>query len=235
MREERKVVTALFADLVGSTALGETLDPEEAKLIMGEAIARMVRTVEEFGGTIKDLAGDGILALFGAPVAHEDDPERAIRTGLRIAQDIAEYGAEVSRAWGVPDLAVRVGVNSGPVVLGPIGAGQRVEYAAYGDTVNTAARLQSAAVPGTVLVGDATHRLVEPLFDWGGTTLTARDNVLRVGGRTSPIDLIAVYNAAHDPDFGTDAGWTPTLHTRIDNPRLVPIVVPLRAGAGLYR
>jgi ABC-type oligopeptide transport system substrate-binding subunit/class 3 adenylate cyclase len=167
MREERKAVTALFADLVGSTALGETLDAEEAKLIVGEAIARMVRTVEQFGGTIKDLAGDGILALFGAPAAHEDDPERAIRTGLRIAQDISEYGAEVSRAWGVPDLAVRIGVNSGPVVLGPIGAGQRVEYAAYGDTVNTAARLQAAAPAGTVLVGGATHRLVEPLFEWG--------------------------------------------------------------------
>jgi pectate lyase len=81
-------------------------------------------------------------------------------------------------------------------------------------------------------------RAVDPgglLFDWGGTTLTARDNLLRFGGRTSPIDLIAVYNAAHDPDFGTDAGWTPTLHTRIDNPRLVPILVPLRAGAGLGR
>jgi ABC-type oligopeptide transport system substrate-binding subunit/class 3 adenylate cyclase len=167
MREERKAVTALFADLVGSTALGETLDPEEAKLIVGEAIARMVRAVEEFGGTIKDLAGDGILALFGAPVAHEDDPERAILAGLRIAQDVAEYGAEVARAWGVPELAVRVGVNSGPVVLGPIGAGQRVEYAAYGDTVNTAARLESAAEQGTVLVGSDTQRLVEPLFDWG--------------------------------------------------------------------
>jgi ABC-type oligopeptide transport system substrate-binding subunit/class 3 adenylate cyclase len=166
MREERKVVTALFADLVGSTTLGETLDPEEAKLIVGEAIARMVRTVEEFGGTIKDLAGDGILALFGAPIAHEDDSERAIRAGLHIAQDVAEYGNEVARAWGVPGLAVRVGVNSGAVVLGPIGAGQRVEYAAYGDTVNTAARLQAAAEQGTVLVGGATHRLVEPLFDW---------------------------------------------------------------------
>jgi class 3 adenylate cyclase len=166
MREERKVVTALFADLVGSTSLAEALDPEEAKLIVGEAIARMVRAVEEFGGTVKDLAGDGMLALFGAPVSHEDDPERAIRTGLRIVHDVGDYGAEVARAWGVPELTVRVGLNTGPVVLGPVGAGQRVEYAAYGDTVNTSARLQAAAGPGTVLVGTATHRLVEPLFDW---------------------------------------------------------------------
>ena len=74
MREERKVVSALFADLAGSTALGEQLDPEDAKLVVGEAIARMVHAVEDFGGTIKDLAGDGVLALFGAPVTHEDDP-----------------------------------------------------------------------------------------------------------------------------------------------------------------
>src|SRR5207248_10948052 len=79
VREERKVVTALFADLVGSTALGERLDPEDVKLIVGDAIARIGATVEEFGGTIKDLAGDGVLALFGAPTSHEDDPERAIR------------------------------------------------------------------------------------------------------------------------------------------------------------
>ena len=69
------------------------------------------------------------------------------------------------------------------------------------------------------------------LHDWGGTTLTARDNLVGTGGRTSPVDLIAAYNAAHDPDFGTDAGWTPILHTRIDNPRLVPIIVPFLAGA----
>ena len=79
MREERRVVTALAADLVGSTALTERLDPEEARLVVGEAVARMVHAVEEFGGTVKDLAGDGILALFGAPTAHEDDAERALR------------------------------------------------------------------------------------------------------------------------------------------------------------
>ncbi|HYF11329.1 MAG TPA: adenylate/guanylate cyclase domain-containing protein, partial [Actinomycetota bacterium] len=79
MREERRFVTALFADLVGSTALGERLDPEELKLVVGDAIARIVTAVETFGGTVKDLAGDGVLALFGAPVAHEDDPERALR------------------------------------------------------------------------------------------------------------------------------------------------------------
>ena len=166
MREERKVVTAVSADLVGSTALAERLDPEEVKLIVGEAVARMVQAVEEFGGTVKDLAGDGILALFGAPVTHEDDAERAVRAGLRIVQAIRGYGQEVAGAWNVEGFAVRVGVATGPVVLGAMGAGQRIEYGAFGDTVNLAARLQSSARPGTVQVETDTHRMVEPLFDW---------------------------------------------------------------------
>ena len=82
MREERRVVTAMFADLVGSTALAESLGPEDAKLIVNDAVARVIGAVEAFGGTVKDLAGDGVLALFGAPTAHEDDPERAVRAAL---------------------------------------------------------------------------------------------------------------------------------------------------------
>src|SRR5690349_13776562 len=129
-REERKVVTALFADLVGSTALAERLDPEEVKLIVGEAVARIIAAIEEFGGTVKDLAGDGVLALFGAPVAHEDDAERAVRAALQIAEQLAAQGAEVARAWGIEGFSVRVGVVTGPVVLGALGAGARIDYAA---------------------------------------------------------------------------------------------------------
>jgi ABC-type oligopeptide transport system substrate-binding subunit/class 3 adenylate cyclase len=182
MREERKVVSALFADLAGSTALGEQLDPEDAKLVIGEAIARMVHAVEDFGGTIKDLAGDGVLALFGAPVTHEDDPERAVRAGLRIAGDVAEYGAEVARAWGIDGLSARVGVTTGPVVLGAVGAGSRIEYGAVGDAINTAARLQSAADPGSVVVGSETRRQVEQLFDWSD----ARQ--LELKGKAEPVE-----------------------------------------------
>ena len=167
MREERKVVTAVFADVVGSTPLAERLDPEEVRLIVGEAVARMVHAVEEYGGTVKDLAGDGVLALFGAPATHEDDPERAVRAGLDIAQSIADYGRQVASAWGVESFSVRVGVATGPVVVGAVGAGRRIEYGAFGDTVNVAARLQSVASPGTVLVEADTRRLVEPLFEWG--------------------------------------------------------------------
>jgi ABC-type oligopeptide transport system substrate-binding subunit/class 3 adenylate cyclase len=167
MREERRFVTALFADLVGSTALGDRLEPEELKLVVGDAVGRIVGAVEAFGGTIKDLAGDGVLALFGAPVAHEDDPERALLAGLRIVEEIGEFADEVRRSWGIDGFGVRVGVESGPVVVGAVGAGSRVEYGAMGDAVNVAARLQSLAEPGAVFVGQETAGRVETLFEWG--------------------------------------------------------------------
>ncbi len=107
--------------LVGSTALGERLDPEEVKLVVGDAIARIVGVIEDLGGHLKDLAGDGVLTFFGAPVAAEDDAERAARAGLRIVEEIAAYAGEVARAWGVEGLAVRVGVATGPVVVALVG------------------------------------------------------------------------------------------------------------------
>jgi len=200
VRDERRVVTALFADLVGSTSLGERLEPEELKLVVGEAVARIVAAVEAYGGTVKDLAGDGVLALFGAPVAHEDDPERAVRTGLRIVDDIEAFAREVSDAWGVDSLNVRVGVNSGPVVTGTIGAGKRVEFAAMGDAVNVAARLQSEASPGSVLVGQATRQIVADRFAWdGGVTLQLK-------GKDDPVTAFTVTGAGPAARGRGDAG-----------------------------
>ena len=166
-REERKVVTALFVDVVGSTALAERLDPEDVKLVVGEAVSRIVGEVEALGGHVKDLAGDGVLAFFGAPTTREDDAERAVLTGLRVVAEMEEYAREVLRGWGVDGFGVRVGAATGPVVVGELGGGARVEYAAFGDAVNTAARLQGAAEPGGVLVDEPTHRALEPLFAWG--------------------------------------------------------------------
>src|SRR5215472_11670487 len=167
VREERKVLTAVFADVVGSTALAERLDPEDVKLVVGEAIARIVGEVDALGGHVKDLAGDGVLAFFGAPTTREDDAERAVRCALRIVAEMEEYAREVRRGWGAEGFGVRVGAATGAVVVGEVGAGSRVEYAAFGDTVNIAARLQSAAAPGSVLVDAATHREAEHLFEWG--------------------------------------------------------------------
>jgi ABC-type oligopeptide transport system substrate-binding subunit/class 3 adenylate cyclase len=189
VREERKVVSALFADIVGSTALGERLDAEEVKLVVGDAISRIVREIEELGGHVKDLAGDGVLAFFGAPVSFEDDAERAVRAGLRIAEEMRRYSTEVQQAWGVEGFGVRVGVGTGPVVLGEIGAGSRIEYAAFGDTVNVAARLQSAAEPGRVLVDDATAQAVEGVFETGEPVM------LELKGKSRPVAALTVLRA----------------------------------------
>lgn len=187
--EERRVITVLFADLVGSTQLAEELDPEETRLVVSDAIRRVVEAIEAYGGYVKDLAGDGVLAFFGAPVAHEDDAERAVLAGLRISAAVSAYGEEVARAWGVDPLRVRVGVNTGPVVLGAIGGGGRVEYAAFGDAVNVAARLQALAAPGTVLVAQATRRIVEGIFAWGSDqelTLRGRGGAVRATVAEAP-------------------------------------------------
>jgi len=115
---------------------------------------------------VKDLAGDGVLALFGAPVTSEDDPERAIRAGIRIAEELASYAEDVRRSYGQEGCGVRVGIGTGPVVVGELTAGARVEYAAFGDPVNTAPRLQASARPAAVLVDAETHRLSRSAFVW---------------------------------------------------------------------
>ena len=155
---ERRHITVLFADLAGSTAIAERMDPEDWTAVVGQAFARMNATVERYDGTIARLMGDGLLAFFGAPVAHEDDPERAVRCGLDMVDAIRGLGADV-------DLQVRVGINTGPVVVGIVGTDAAHEYTAMGDAVNVAARMQSHAPPGGVLVTAATHRFIAPLVE----------------------------------------------------------------------
>jgi len=166
-REARKVITALFADVVGSTALGERLDPEDLQEVVGEGVARAVRAAEEFGGQVDRIAGDGALILFGAPVAHEDDPERAVLAGLRILEVTQAYAGELSRERGLQGFAVRVGVETGVAVLAALGGARPIEFSAIGDVLNTAARLEAAAAPGTLLVGAHTFERVEAGFEWG--------------------------------------------------------------------
>ena len=188
MREQRRVITALFADTVGSTALGERLDPEDYRDIVGGCVARMIRVVERFEGAVKDLVGDGIVALFGAVAGYEDDAQRAVLAGLDIIEEIAIYASEVVHDFGVEGIGVRVGIQSGRAIVGSIGAGGKVEYGAMGDPLNTAARLQGAAAPGTVLVGAPTHRIVGPLFDW------SEPKTLSLKGKAEPVVAYQVHS-----------------------------------------
>jgi class 3 adenylate cyclase len=159
--DEMRPITALFADIVGSTGLGERLGPDEVKALVGECVTRMSRAVEEFGGVIQAFMGDGICAYFGVPAAHEDDPERGARAALRIIGVAAGYAGEVEAAWGIRGFNVRVGLNSGPAAIGVVG-GEDAQTVALGDTTNVAGRLQSAAEPGSIAIGPGTaSRLVE--------------------------------------------------------------------------
>lgn len=148
--DQRRIATVLFADLVGFTSLSEDLDPEQVKALVDRCFARLAIDIEAFGGRVDKVIGDAIVALFGAPVAHEDDAERAVRAGLRMQQTIESVSAEFDHA-----VQMRVGINTGEVLVGAVQGGR--EYTAMGDVVNTASRLQTAAEPGTVLVGPNTH------------------------------------------------------------------------------
>ena len=161
---ERRPLTILFADLAGSTAIAEKLDPEDWTGIVGKAFARLNAVAARYDGTVARLMGDGVLVFFGAPVAHEDDPERAVRCGLDMVREIADSAADDHAHHSVP-LQVRVGINTGPVVVGMVGTDVAREYTAMGDAVNIAARMQAAAPPGGVMITAATYRFVAPLVD----------------------------------------------------------------------
>jgi class 3 adenylate cyclase len=165
---ERRLVTALFADLVDSTPIGERLDPEEVRTIQTRYFTQMRAEITRFGGTVEKYAGDAVLAIFGAPAAHEDDAERAVRCGLAMQAALQPVAAEAQARWGVA-LRLRVGVNTGLVVSGPweTAGGAPTEVDISGDAVNTAARLQTAAEPGMVLVGEQTRRLAERGIEFG--------------------------------------------------------------------
>ena len=165
LQAERRVVTMLFCDVTGSTAAAERLDPEDWAEIMNGAFQHLIAPVYQYEGTLARLMGDAILAFFGAPIAHEDDPQRAVLAGLEISRSIVPYREEVKRKWDV-DFEVRVGINTGLVVMGEVGSDLRVEYTALGDAINVAARMEQAATPGTVLIAADTRRLVAPLFDF---------------------------------------------------------------------
>jgi class 3 adenylate cyclase len=156
-------VTVLFADIVGSTALGERLAPDEVKALVGECVTMMSRAVEEYGGMVQAYEGDGICAYFGVPAAHEDDPERAARAGLRILEIVGEYARDVEAAWGLAGFSARVGINTGQAAVGQVGAAEPGTVA-LGDATNVAARLQGLADPGTILVGEATERRLTHRF-----------------------------------------------------------------------
>ncbi len=189
---ERKVVTALFADVVGSTVLAEQMDAEEWTDIMNRAFDQFSQAIYRYEGTVARLLGDAILAFFGAPVAHEDDPARAVNAALALIEATKTYATEVRAQHGI-DFAVRVGINTGPVVVGDVGNDLKYEYTAMGDAVNLAARMQSAARPMNVLISANTYRFIAPLFD-------AQDlGLIDVKGKSDPVRVYEVVGVKANP------------------------------------
>jgi class 3 adenylate cyclase len=160
---ERKLVTVLFADVANYTAISEKLDPEEVHQIMDGCFNILMNEIHKHEGTINQFTGDGVMALFGAPVAHEDHAQRACYAALSIQKAIDEYGAGVARDIGVA-FKMRIGVNTGNVIVGAIGDDLRMDYTAVGDTTNLAARVQQAAKPGEVLVSRETQNIIKGFF-----------------------------------------------------------------------
>jgi class 3 adenylate cyclase/tetratricopeptide (TPR) repeat protein len=182
-------VTILFADVKGSTAMAETLDPEDVMEIMSGASELLVEPVVRHEGTVARLMGDGLLAFFGAPLSHEDDPQRAVRAALDIMAGAGQYAAQLERERGLSDFSVRAGINTGLVVVGEVGADLRFEYTAMGDAINLAARLEQSAPPGSVLISHDTYRHVRGDFD------VAPQEPLAVKGRAQPVITYIVERA----------------------------------------
>jgi len=162
---ERKLVTVLFADVANYTSISEKLDPEEAHQVMDGCFKILMDEIHKYEGTINQFTGDGVMALFGAPVAHEDHAQRACHAALAIQSAVTAYGDKIKGDQG-QDFKMRIGLNSGPVMVGAIGNDLRMDYTAVGDTTNLAARMESMARPGTIFVSENTQRLARDFFEF---------------------------------------------------------------------
>ena len=202
---ERKQVTVLFADVSGFTSLSERLDPEDVHALMSQVFELMLDEVHRYEGTVNQFLGDGIMALFGAPIAHEDHAQRAAHAALAMKHRLDELRYDLERRRGIV-FQVRQGLNTGLVVVGTIGSDLRMDYTAVGDTTNVAARLQQTAEPGQVVVSAATHRLV------GGYFHTRALGEVSLKGKADPVpvwELISQRAARTRLEVEAERGLTP--------------------------
>ena len=235
--EERRMATVLFADLSGYTAVAEQMDPEAVKSLLDRALRRLGQEVSRYGGSVDKYIGDNVMGVFGAPVAHEDDPERAVRAGLGMQAAMDEINDEIAGPSGV-EFALRVGINSGEVLAGQVGD----EYTVMGDPVNVASRLQSAARQGSVTVGEATARLTRQAIEYEPL------EPLELKGKSEPVPAWEATRVLADATRRVSRGKTPLIGredetalleslfervVREGRPHLVTVIGP--AGVGKSR
>lgn len=224
---ERRVVTMLFCDVTGSTLAAEKLDPEEWAEVVNQIFEHMIVPVSKYEGTVARLMGDAILAFFGAPVAHEDDPQRAILAGLDIVAAMHSFKENVARAWGL-DIDVRVGINTGLVMVGPVGSDLQMEYTALGDAINVAARMEQTAEPGTVQISQETYERVAPLFEFKDL------GQVMVKGKSEPIPTYRPLRPKRQPGRlrGIEGLDSPMVGRSAELENLVNTLKRLLTGAG---
>jgi len=184
--DERRLVTVLMADIVGFTTLSETADPEQVKNLVDRTFERLVADVHAFGGELDKIVGDALIAIFGVPVAHEDDPERGVRAALQMQRTLDDLAADKS-----PKVWLRIGINTGDVLVGAMRAGG--DPTVMGDVVNTASRLQTSAPRGGILVGEETWRATRRSIQYEAVAPFA------VKGKDDPLDAwlaVAPFEAA---------------------------------------
>ena len=225
---ERKQVTVLFADVSGFTSLSERLDPEDVHGFMTRAFELMLAEVHRYEGTVNQFLGDGIMALFGAPIAHEDHAQRALHAALGIRKALEAYHEELRQARGIT-FRIRQGLNTGLVVVGSIGSDLRMDYTAVGDTTNVAARLQQAADPGRIAISEATYRLVAGYF------YTRPLGELSLKGKAEPVkawEVISAREARTRLEVEAERGLTPFVGRERELELLLECFEKVEAGHG---
>jgi class 3 adenylate cyclase/tetratricopeptide (TPR) repeat protein len=226
---EHRQVTVMFCDLKGFTPLSEKLGEEEVYSVMDELFNILIHKVHDYGGTVNELTGDGIIALFGAPIAMEDAPQRAIRSALAIQREMASFSNRLKAESGIPPIKMRTGIHTGTVVVGTLGNDLRVEFRAVGDTVNLASRMEEMAEPGAVYVTEDTFKLTEGFFRF--ESLGER----QVKGKEQPVKAyraIAPSTRRTRFDVSAERGLTPFVGRQKELELLLDGFERARAGRG---
>jgi class 3 adenylate cyclase len=227
---ERKQVTVMFCDMEGFTKLSERLGPEEAYSIMDQVYEILIHKVHDYEGTVNEMTGDGIVGLFGAPIALEDAPQRAIKSALAIHREMGKLSDRIKpETKSIPPLKMRIGIHTGTVVVGTLGNDLRVEFKAVGDTVNLASRMEGLAEPGTTYVTNETFRLTEGLFRFEAV------GELEVRGKEGPVKtyrVIAPSTRRTRFDVSAERGLTPFVGRERELELLLDGLERSRAGSG---
>jgi class 3 adenylate cyclase/tetratricopeptide (TPR) repeat protein len=225
---ERKHVTVLFCDLADSTPLTESLDPEEMHSLMDRAFQLILEQVHRYEGTVNQFLGDGVMALFGAPLAIEDAPRCAVTAALGIQRALHPLHVDVRKRYG-RDFKMRIGINSGPVVVGRIGDDLRMDYTAVGDTTILAERLEKLAMPGSVLVSDATEHQISSYFELEDL------GAVSVKGKAQPVhtfEVVAARSVAGRIEAAVAEGLTPLVGRTRELETLTSAFEATRDGRG---